>query len=333
MLGASQAAAQGGQLPIQMRVQEMVSLPEQSPRITVLAQGMVSNLRLAVSERGAAVVSKTLGRLNPGESQVITWSAAPGLHEYLVDVSGRTEEGQMSVSSPVTVAVLRPIEISLRKEEVDLGTRLIPFSINNPASHLELNIYNPSGRILHQQDIELRPAQAGQRLQVSWPDLPESIGRIELRVFDVSNAWVGVELLPFMIDIPHVEVLFETAKWKLLPGELPKLDAAYELILSAIREHGADLKARLYVLGFTDTVGSVQDNIVLSRNRADAIARYFLSKGGITLPIMACGFGETRLAVQTGDNVDEARNRRAQYILAAQEPVPGEWAMVSPGAK
>jgi len=85
------------------------------------------------------------------------------------------------------------------------------------------------------------------------------------------------------------------------------------------------------VLGHTDTVGSPEDNMVLSRNRAASIARYFKDKGGITLPILACGFGETRLAIETGDNVDEARNRRAQYILAAAEPVAGSWTVVSRG--
>jgi hypothetical protein len=49
----------------------------------------------------------------------------------------------------------------------------------------------------------------------------------------------------------------------------------------------------------------------------------------LTLPILACGFGESRLAIETGDNVDEPRNRRAQYVLAAAEPVPGRWTVVS----
>ena len=48
---------------------------------------------------------------------------------------------------------------------------------------------------------------------------------------------------------------------------------------------------------------------------------------------MAQGFGESRLAVPTADNVDEARNRRAQYILAAQTPVQTDWVTVSPGVE
>lgn len=331
LLAALAASAQQAELPIDIRVLQMVNLPEQSPRLTVMAQAPVSNLRIRVREQGANVAYKDLGRLGAGGSKVITWRAQPGVHEYEIEVSALTEKGQNTLSSQATVMVMRPIEIYLNKEEVDLETRRVHFSINNPASRVELTIFNPSGRLIHQAEIDLSPGPPGSRLEAAWPELGESIGRIELRVFDVSDSWAGVELLPFRVEIPHVDVVFETAKWDIRPSERSKLDAAYELIMEAIREHGSELKARLYVLGHTDTVGSPEDNMVLSRNRAASIARYFKDKGGVTLPILACGFGETRLAVETGDNVDEPRNRRAQYILAAAEPVAGQWTVVSPG--
>ena len=329
LLAAFTASAQQAQLPLEIRVAHMVNLPAQRPSITVVARAGVSNLRVAVRERGRKVAFKNIGRLGPGGSRVITWSAQPGLHDYEIEISARTDKGQTSLTTRASVSVMRPVEIRLNKQEVDLETRRVDFSINNPASRVELTIQNPSGRIIHQADIALGGAAPGSRLQASWPELGESIGRIELRVFDLSDSWAGVELLPFRVEIPHVEVAFETAKWDIRPSERSKLDEAYELIIDAIREHGAELKARLYILGHTDTVGSAEDNMVLSRNRARSIARYFQRKGGITLPILACGFGESRLAIETGDNVDEPRNRRAQYILAAAEPVPGRWTVVS----
>jgi outer membrane protein OmpA-like peptidoglycan-associated protein len=291
----------------------------------------MSNLRVAIREQGANVAYKSLGRLAAGGSKVITWTAQPGVHEYEIEVSARGEQGQTSLSTKAVVTVMRPIEIYLNKEEVDLTTRRVPFSINNQASRVELTIFDPAGAVIHRADIDLSPSRPGARLEVSWPELGGNIGRIELRVFDVSDSWAGVELLPFRVEIPHVDVVFETAKWDIRPSERPKLDSAYDLIMEAIREHGSELKARLYVLGHTDTVGSPEDNMVLSRNRAASIAHYFQKKGGITLPILACGFGETMPLVDTGDNVDEPRNRRAQYILAAAEPVAGPWTVVSPG--
>jgi outer membrane protein OmpA-like peptidoglycan-associated protein len=125
--------------------------------------------------------------------------------------------------------------------------------------------------------------------------------------------------------------VFETARAEIRASEQPKLEAAYDAILEAIREHGDDLKARLYILGHTDTVGSPADNMRLSGQRAAAIARWFMARGGIALPILSHGFGETRLLVPTADATDEARNRRAQYILAAQAPASVDWTVVNPG--
>jgi outer membrane protein OmpA-like peptidoglycan-associated protein len=153
-----------------------------------------------------------------------------------------------------------------------------------------------------------------------------------LRGYDASDSWSEYELLPFRVDIPHEDVVFMTAKWDIRDAEKPKLDEAHERILEAIRVHGADLKAKLYILGHTDTVGMPGDNLALSERRAEAIARYFRDKGGIALPILSRGFGESQLAVKTADSVDEARNRRAQYVLAAQAPASGGWNTVSAGS-
>ena len=49
------------------------------------------------------------------------------------------------------------------------------------------------------------------------------------------------------------------------------------------------------------------------------MARWFRQKG-VRIPIAFEGFGETALRVQTPDETDEVRNRRADYILADDPP-------------
>jgi hypothetical protein len=83
----------------------------------------------------------------------------------------------------------------------------------------------------------------------------------------------------------------------------------------------ADLTPQLYIVGYTDTVGSHPDNDVLSQNRAKSISKYFLEHG-FWAEIHFAGLGERALRVETGDNVDEVRNRRARYILSVQKPSP-----------
>ena len=75
----------------------------------------------------------------------------------------------------------------------------------------------------------------------------------------------------------------------------------------------------LFIAGHTDTVGSASANLKLSQERARSIAGWF-RKRGVRLPISYEGFGETSLAVKTADNVDEARNRRADYVLSDGPP-------------
>ena len=75
------------------------------------------------------------------------------------------------------------------------------------------------------------------------------------------------------------------------------------------------MKIKLYVAGYTDTVGDKKHNYELSNRRAKAIAGYFRKKG-FKFPIMFQGFGEDALKEQTPDETDNQANRRAMYVLA-----------------
>jgi hypothetical protein len=323
------AHAQPSDLPVDVNVLKMVNLPRETPRLTVLSRDVVDNLRVVVRDGHKTVASKSFGKLGKGGNRTMTWRAEPGIHEYTIEVSGRSVEGKTTISVEAVVTVMRPLDVVVFREQADVEERSIPIKINNPAGHVEFTAYGENNRKLYEgnQDFTGKPGSAS--LIVTWPKLSEAIKLIKLRVFDISDSWVAVELLPFLVEIPHVDVVFETNKWEIRESESSKLDEAYERLLKAIREHGDKIKARVYIIGHTDTVGKDQDNLVLSRHRADAIAGYFKAKRGITLPILACGVGEALLAVKTGDSVDEARNRRAQYILAAQAPIPCTWAVVS----
>ena len=102
-------------------------------------------------------------------------------------------------------------------------------------------------------------------------------------------------------------------------GEKPKLEDSYAKIKKAIKEHKDLGSIKLFIGGHTDTVGSAAHNMELSRRRARAIAAWFRHRG-IHIPVYYAGFGESVPAVKTGDNVDEPRNRRVDYILAIDPP-------------
>jgi len=328
---AAVAAQSPPELPVDVQILEMVNLPQDSPRVALSSSERVDGVNVIVQQAGKRVAARSFGALSPGMQRVLTWRAQPGVHNYIVRVTGRTARGSASVAVESVVTVMRPLAVQLRREQVDLEERVVHFTINNPGGRATLTIHNGAGRVIHEATADHRGRPPGSRLELRWPDLGEPIGRMELRVYDASESWSDFELLPFSVEIPHEDVVFETARAEIRASETPKLEAAHEAILEAIREHGADLKARLYILGHTDTVGSPTDNQQLSQRRAAAIARWFMDRGGIALPILAQGFGETRLLVPTADDTEEPRNRRAQYILAAQAPAMTNWSTVSQG--
>jgi outer membrane protein OmpA-like peptidoglycan-associated protein len=79
-----------------------------------------------------------------------------------------------------------------------------------------------------------------------------------------------------------------------------------------IRHHRHWLVA---VDGYTDTVGSQDYNLPLSRDRAQTVADALVHNGIDRGRISVAGFGKTHLAVPTGDNVREKRNRRVVIRL------------------
>ena len=74
------------------------------------------------------------------------------------------------------------------------------------------------------------------------------------------------------------------------------------------------------IVGHTDTVGSKAYNQGLSERRANAVEGALLSRAaaaGVTVGnVTKAGRSETELAVDTGDNVREPRNRRATIAIS-----------------
>jgi len=89
-------------------------------------------------------------------------------------------------------------------------------------------------------------------------------------------------------------------------------DTALKEIADAARDRPG---ARLVVEGHTDTSGTREHNQALSDARARAVADELVRQGVPRRRITSEGLGESRLAVATGDEVREPRNRRVVVRL------------------
>ena len=73
--------------------------------------------------------------------------------------------------------------------------------------------------------------------------------------------------------------------------------------------------ATIVVDGYTDTTGTPEHNLDLSQARAKTVADALMGQGVNGRRIETHGYGETRLAVPTPDQVSEPRNRRVVVRL------------------
>jgi len=92
----------------------------------------------------------------------------------------------------------------------------------------------------------------------------------------------------------------------------PESDAAIEQI-SVLLKNNASLQ--LYVVGHTDNVGTIDSNMKLSKDRADAVVNALVVKYGIPAACLK-SFGVASLAPVASNDTDEgrARNRRVELV-------------------
>lgn len=92
------------------------------------------------------------------------------------------------------------------------------------------------------------------------------------------------------------------------------------VIASAAEEFRRTGATRVVVRGHTDTSGSADLNRALSERRARSVAEELARQGVPADAITTDAAGETALAVETGDEVAEANNRRVE--IDVEEPAP-----------
>lgn len=247
-----------------------------------------------------------------------------GKHRYrgtLTVIFTGGERGEMNLD--FEVEVVPGLGLAVRPDDLDLEARTLLLRSRRPVARLAYTVIGEDGSVLGKDDVAFSEPHAPVRL--GWKQRDGKVLKIELVAVDPDGIREPLVLIPWRYHIPHQEVEFETGKWDIRPTERHKLEDSYRLLQEGIRKYGKLLDVKLYIAGYTDTVAAADYNQKLSGKRALAIARYFRDKG-FRDPIFYQGFGERGLKVPTPDETDEPRNRRAEYVLAAEPPgldVPG----------
>ncbi len=104
-------------------------------------------------------------------------------------------------------------------------------------------------------------------------------------------------------------VLFESAKWQLLPAAQSKLND----VANALTKQ--DVDSSIVVEGHTDSQGTEASNQELSQKRAESVRAYLVSRGIAADRVTAAGFGPSRSIADNASAEGRANNRRVEIVV------------------
>ncbi|HEY5955462.1 MAG TPA: OmpA family protein [Polyangiaceae bacterium] len=211
------------------------------------------------------------------------------------------------------------LSITVDRRSVSLEDGRLVAKMDGPICHLAMRITNREGQPILEKTFKHTESES----DLHWNPIPrDQIEKIEIRITARDGAYQSVLLIPWSVSIDHEEVQFDTNKAIIRESEVASLNESLTTInrvLAKVEDKGLGT-ITLFIAGHTDTQGSAEHNLLLSRSRAQAIAEWFVKKG-LCVPIAYEGFGETALKKLTADNVDEQANRRVDYILSVEPPI------------
>jgi len=215
-----------------------------------------------------------------------------------------------------------PIKVTYDASHLDLDKRVLQFKLSRRADSASLIVIGDDGKDLAKTRISVDKAEPDTWVPITWTQPPDTrVMVLKLRVEAEDGVATNVQLIPWSVTVEHEDVNFATDSAVIEPAERTKLDASLGKIRDVVKRGEKFMAMRLYIAGHTDSVGPSTKNRTLSLARARAIGAYFRAKG-LAIPIAFAGFGEDVLKVKTGDNVDERRNRRADYVIGPAAGAP-----------
>ncbi|MGB9771424.1 MAG: OmpA family protein [Candidatus Kapaibacteriota bacterium] len=141
---------------------------------------------------------------------------------------------------------------------------------------------------------------------------------LDLRGFSKdTNITFNIVLYPidFLVDkqkkVRLNNIFFDFDKYELKPESYPELDRVVKIL-----EDNPDFK--IHIEGHTDSIGTEEYNLQLSRKRAESVRNYLVSKGISIERISVFGFGAS-LPVATNETEEgRALNRRVEIYFVRQ---------------
>jgi outer membrane protein OmpA-like peptidoglycan-associated protein len=294
----------------------------------------VAVLGLELTRSDGAVVKRELRRPAPGREASFDLAQPEGSFHYEGKLVARFPKGPpQTLPLAFDTALFGPPRLTLAEDAVNLPARTVTFTADRALATVRMEVFGADGARLASGEEDVSKVSARAPVGLTWPDAAVApVLRLSLKATDALGYYQQVELYPWKIELPHEELLFASGQSAVTPLERAKLEEPLKALTEGLQRYGRLAPVRLFVAGFTDTVGNDASNRALSEARALAIAAAF-REAGVRLPISYAGLGEQGLLVATPDETDEPRNRRATYTLAVDPPRAVAWKTLPQGPR
>lgn len=310
-----------------------------STSLTILANEDTPAFELVIAGDDQTI-KKSVPALKSGKKFKVTWKQRGAQAKYQLNIDGGEVQADFGFEmiKPKAMGKVGKLRVTSSREDI-VKRRNATYETSFALTNYEYKVYDSDGDIIAQALVADQPVAAGGTFTIKW-DSGAEVFMVYVRGEDEHGRFTEFKLVPWSVEIPHTEINFDSAKWDVKTDESAKLDEAVAVAfheldsLERVNEAvQANITPKLYIVGYTDTVGPTPMNDELSRNRAKEIAKYFFDKG-FWAEIHYAGMGERALRVETADSVDEVRNRRALYLIGVEAPgaggqIPSKWQKLS----
>jgi outer membrane protein OmpA-like peptidoglycan-associated protein len=291
----------------------------EKPALLVTPVRAVDELYIEITA-GGKTYTYTRRDIPANVQQRFEWSRDTSVTHADCYVRARFEEGDVSEQQvPIDYSYELPLKVDLSRARADIAARTITVTATAAVTSAEIVAYGA-----HKAELErtVVPLSAGPG-EVTIPFIgdPSEVVLLEVTLKN-ATAYAGFSYSPWFLNVPHEDILFPTDSATIPQDQVWKLEATLAQLQQVVEKYGSMVPIKLYIAGCTDTVGDTEHNRDLSMRRAQAIASW-LKSHGFSYPIYYYGFGESLLAVPTGDGVDNAANRRVLYMVGANPPPAG----------
>lgn len=142
--------------------------------------------------------------------------------------------------------------------------------------------------------------------KVVFEDDSEQLAPIEYKILlNPIPQEVKQDTLP-PVALRNIE--FETGKATLLESSFSELGRLIKLM-------SENTKMNVLINGHTDNVGNEEDNVILSRQRAESVQAYLINKGIPQGKVSIQAFGESRPIQSNETSIGRAANRRIEFQI------------------